>query len=106
MVLSWGQAPNIGRAPWNCSAGEFTSTMFSGMVNGEKICDVGSCCEKWYGFQRFADDQDTWHVWTQDYTKLSYCEGDLDEVLYCLYTNGHAQVDCYFHINSPVERAI
>lgn len=105
-VVGFKAAPVLGDAMFNCTAKllpVLSSADFVGTVNSQKVCEAGSCCASSIGLPKFGEDQMVWQQWIVDKSSAGIC-GDITEELYCLYIQGHSQINCFEYVLSPTER--
>lgn len=106
-VKNFGAPPVLSVSTWNCSLKGifFGDDDFTGLVNGDKVCDVGSCCSEYVGKVKYSDDQMDWHTWLNDKSAAGLC-GDVPEAEYCIYVAGNFNVNCFEYILSVTERLV
>lgn len=93
---------------WNCTTRNyiFDSADFSGMANGQKVCEVGACCSQYYGQVKFSDDQMDWHSWLDDRNSAALCGDIAVEDNYCIWVGGDFQMNCIDYHLSALERLV
>jgi len=106
MVMVYGTPPVLPFQTWNCTTSglTFVDSDFTGIVNNEKICNVGSCCTAMMGLPKFGSDQMTWHSWADDRAAANLCDVPQTEALYCVLVGGHYQANCYEYYPGPSDR--
>jgi len=91
--------PTMPMEVWNCTAYgfEFPSNEFLGEFNGNRICDLGACCQEWVNLgYRYAEDTIAWHSTIGDNLKIGMCkESEMQEEIYCIEVNGQTHINCF-----------
>jgi hypothetical protein len=111
LVATYKLPPILPFDVFNCSANGliFEEADFAGTVTGtssQTICNVGECCAGYIGLSKFSDDQPEWHNWLNTLASTGLC-GDLQtEAMYCAFTNGHMQGNCFTRYATPTERIL
>lgn len=111
LVETYKLPPELPLDVFNCSKNglTFDASVFTGVVNGlqkQTVCNLGECCQDYYGFPKFSDDQLDWHNWLDTLSKTGRCSEPPTEAIYCALVNGHSHGNCFWRYQTPLEREI
>lgn len=90
---------------WNCTLiGYFwKASDWTGVVAGERVCDVGSCCSTIVGEAKYSDDTADYESWLNNRVEGSNC-GTPTHDLYCLLVGGDFWINCLEYTPTPTDR--
>jgi len=92
---------------WNCTkkGNYFVASDYTGDVNGFQVCEVGNCCQQFYGTPKYTADQPTDHELLNKVISSNVCDASsMLEDLYCVQVSGHSQMNCIEQYVSATDR--
>jgi len=106
MVKVYGAPPVLPDSNWNCTlkGTVYAEADFTGVVDGNTICNVGACCTGLIGKPKYGDDQMTWHAWANDRSASGMCGPLETEDLYCVVVGGHFHANCISYNTAADQR--
>lgn len=108
LVVAYGAPPELPASSWNCTAKELlplSDADFTGVINSQTVCAVGSCCEEFFGLPRFSENQMEWHSMVADRATGALCE-DIQTEVYCTFVLAASTVNCVEYFPGVTERPV
>jgi len=108
LVVIYGAPPVLPLSNWNCTTKGtiFLDSDFTGEIDGNTYCEIGSCCTDLIGVPKYGEDQMTWHTWSNERSASGLCGVVQTEALYCMFVGGHHHLNCQEFAVSPTERLV
>jgi len=116
LVTIFGAPPALPISVWNCSAKLadndkpelgpliYVDGDFTGLANGKKICNVGECCARMIGKEKYDSSQMDHSAKVDDWVGLNGCKGNMPEDMYCTWVSGHTFFHCIERFLTPDTR--